>query len=294
MKKMILCLLALCLAMPLASAAAPVTALTHQEVKARIDSNPYLNLIDTRSLEEYEEGHPYMAIHMPLDTIEVQMQGILDGGFSYMEAEMILLGHDTEQVKHAAETVSRLGFTNVSYTADMESWPYELIDINEENARMQRLFGGMDAQDINGNSVRENIFFDSKLTMVNVWATYCNNCIDEMPELGEFARSMQARGVQVIGIVTDTLGYYWEKNDDNIALAQEIVQNTQADYLHLVPDMVMVRNLLPQISAVPTTFFLDQQGNLVGGVYLGARGIDFWEATVQELLSQLPQGDTAQ
>lgn len=42
-------------------------------------------------------------------------------------------------------------------------------------------------QDLAGNSVSESVFSESKLTMVNVWATYCNPCLSEMPGLGELA-----------------------------------------------------------------------------------------------------------
>lgn len=41
--------------------------------------------------------------------------------------------------------------------------------------------------DLKGNPVSQEIFSQSKLTMVNVWATYCNPCPNEMPGLGELA-----------------------------------------------------------------------------------------------------------
>ena len=37
--------------------------------------------------------------------------------------------------------------------------------------------------DMDGNTVTEEVFTQSKLTMVNVWATYCNPCLSEMPDL---------------------------------------------------------------------------------------------------------------
>ena len=33
--------------------------------------------------------------------------------------------------------------------------------------------------DMDGNTVTEEVFTQSKLTMVNVWATYCNPCLSE-------------------------------------------------------------------------------------------------------------------
>ena len=41
--------------------------------------------------------------------------------------------------------------------------------------------------DLEGNPVTQDIFSQSRLTMANVWATYCNPCLSEMPGLGELA-----------------------------------------------------------------------------------------------------------
>ena len=56
--------------------------------------------------------------------------------------------------------------------------------------------------DLEGNAVSQDIFSQSKLTMVNVWATYCNPCLNEMPGLGELAAEHDAEEFQLIGIVS--------------------------------------------------------------------------------------------
>ena len=40
--------------------------------------------------------------------------------------------------------------------------------------------------------------------LINVWASWCGPCIEEMPELDRFARSQAEQGVQVIGLALDT------------------------------------------------------------------------------------------
>ena len=40
--------------------------------------------------------------------------------------------------------------------------------------------------------------------LINVWASWCGPCIDEMPELQRFANSQGATGTQVIGLALDT------------------------------------------------------------------------------------------
>ncbi|MGH8027182.1 MAG: TlpA family protein disulfide reductase [Pseudoxanthomonas sp.] len=40
--------------------------------------------------------------------------------------------------------------------------------------------------------------------LINVWASWCGPCIEEMPELDRYARSQGEKGVQVIGLALDT------------------------------------------------------------------------------------------
>ncbi|HEX7802588.1 MAG TPA: TlpA disulfide reductase family protein [Pseudoxanthomonas sp.] len=40
--------------------------------------------------------------------------------------------------------------------------------------------------------------------LINVWASWCGPCIEEMPELERYARTQGATGVQVIGLALDT------------------------------------------------------------------------------------------
>ncbi|WP_448227617.1 TlpA family protein disulfide reductase [Pseudoxanthomonas mexicana] len=40
--------------------------------------------------------------------------------------------------------------------------------------------------------------------LINVWASWCGPCIEEMPELDRFAATQGREGVQVIGLALDT------------------------------------------------------------------------------------------
>ena len=45
--------------------------------------------------------------------------------------------------------------------------------------------------------------FRGRPLLVNLWASWCGPCIEEMPELDRFARSQSGNGTQVVGIALD-------------------------------------------------------------------------------------------
>ena len=71
-----------------------------------------------------------------------------------------------------------------------EAPPSEDSSLEEEAAPIYITFEG---KNLEGNVVSQDIFSQSRLTMVNVWATYCNPCLNEMPGLGELAAESDRR-----------------------------------------------------------------------------------------------------
>ena len=146
----------------------------------------------------------------------------------------------------------------------------------EEHTPIYITFEGTDLE---GNTVSQDAFSQSKLTMVNVWATYCNPCLSEMPGLGELASEYEPAEFQIIGIVSDV----WEGEDQ--ALVENLVQETGAAYPHLLANVSINQALLSSVSGVPTTFFFDGGGAYLGGV-VGAAEKSTWEELIHELLEE--------
>lgn len=146
----------------------------------------------------------------------------------------------------------------------------------EESAPIFITFEGTD---LDGNTVSQEVFSQSRLTMVNVWATYCSPCLREMPGLGELASEYDRSEFQIIGIVSDV----WEGEDQT--LVESLVQETGAVYPHLLANDSISQALLSSVSAVPTTFFFDGEGAYLGGVVGSAEKSD-WEDLIHELLEE--------
>lgn len=133
--------------------------------------------------------------------------------------------------------------------------------------------------DLDGNAVTSDIFSQSKLTMVNVWATYCGPCLNEMPGLGELAAEHDRAEFQIIGIVSDV------REGEDPSLVEELVQQTGADYPHLLANASIDQAFLAGVSGVPTTFFFDGEGAYLGGI-VGAADKSTWEELIHELLEE--------
>ncbi len=146
--------------------------------------------------------------------------------------------------------------------------------------------GRFSTTDLNGNPVGQTSFRDYDVTMVNIWRTYCGYCLDEMGALGELSREYVDDGVRIMGMVTDVINSDGTLNESQMDLAREIVSCTGADYTHMVPSESLA-GLLSQIYAVPTTLFVDKDGNQVGYAYLQAQDKEQWAQAIEDALSQV-------
>ncbi len=149
----------------------------------------------------------------------------------------------------------------------------------QEEAPLTVVFEG---HDMEGNVVSSDVFSDSKLTMVNVWATYCNPCLREMPELGELAGEYDREDFQIIGIISDVQEGASQKSVD---YAADLIETTGADYTHLFLNESLYFGLLEDVTAVPTTFFIDENGEILD-IVVGAMKKTEWEEKIDALLEE--------
>ena len=110
--------------------------------------------------------------------------------------------------------------------------------------------------DLDGNPVNsKDLFAERKVTMINLWATWCFACKREMPELSELAKEFEEMDCQIVGICTDA------DEEDMVELAKEILRDNGVEYLNLAA-LEDIDKLLPAVS-YPTSFFFDSEGRMV-------------------------------
>jgi len=150
--------------------------------------------------------------------------------------------------------------------------------------------GEFTAQDVNGNEYTQDMFKDYDLTLVNIFTTWCTPCVAEMPELEKLYQQMKDQGVNVVGFVLDVLNEKGEIVQEDLERAQELVERTGVTYPVLLPDSTYLNGRLTGIEAFPETFFVDKNGNVVGGTYSGSGGLEDWLEVVEQELAAL-KGD---
>ena len=122
------------------------------------------------------------------------------------------------------------------------------------------------ATDMEGNTVTESILADYDLTMVNVWATWCGFCIEEMPAFSGLKDSLPDN-VNLITICEDA--------SIEPELTQQILEASGANFTTLAATADMFYGgMLSNVYAFPTTLFLDSEGNPVGEDLVGVPSLD--------------------
>lgn len=163
----------------------------------------------------------------------------------------------------------------------------EPTSVSGEITQNSGILSDFTTTDIDGNKVDASVLGGKKLTMVNIWATFCGPCINEMPDLEKISEEYADKGFQIIGIPVDVVDYYGNIDESQVELAREIIDETGAVYLHLLPSVSLNQAKLSQVTSVPETIFVDENGNQVGESYIGSRSEEQWKEIIDGLMENM-------
>lgn len=137
-------------------------------------------------------------------------------------------------------------------------------------------------KDLEGNEiVSSDVFKENKLTMINIWATFCGPCIREMPDLQKIHEELKEQGVAVLGIIGDT------PDEDNEIAAKKIIETKGVKFINVIPDEEIKSSLIESIAGYPTTLFVDSEGKIVGTVITGSRTKEEYTEIIIELIDSI-------
>lgn len=93
--------------------------------------------------------------------------------------------------------------------------------------------------------------YRGKAVVLNMWATWCMPCVEEMPVLNAIQREFGARGLEVLGLAGD---------DDPQRVRDFMVDHDLEFEVLLDPDGSV--GTMYEITGYPETFFIDREGRI--------------------------------
>ena len=97
--------------------------------------------------------------------------------------------------------------------------------------------------------------FRGKVVLLNVWATWCAPCREEMPALDRVQKQLGGPGFEVLALSIDTGG---------TAAVKRFYDDTGVRSLALYVDPTMRATAALGAMGVPTTLLIDRQGREIG------------------------------
>ena len=96
--------------------------ITAEEAKKIMDSGEEHIILDTREQDEFDEGHIPGAILIPYTEIENKAEAMLPD----KDKLILVYCRSGRRSKIAAESLAKLGYTNVKEFGGIIDWPYEV------------------------------------------------------------------------------------------------------------------------------------------------------------------------
>jgi thiol-disulfide isomerase/thioredoxin len=137
--------------------------------------------------------------------------------------------------------------------ADAKNLNFSVMDINDRPVDMRQHYG--------------------KVVIVDFWDTWCGPCKMEIPHFIELYSQYRGKGLEIVGVAfgrngKDAVKQFTQQNGMNYT---STLFNEEAQKMFGAPQ------------AIPTTYIIDQQGNVVDKV-VGYRDKSYFEAKIKSLL----------
>lgn len=185
------------------------------------------------------------------------------------------------------------------------------------------VFGEFRTNDTEYREVTQDIFSESDVTMVYIWATFSEQCITELGQLAEISAQYQAQNVensalqaedvenakytenaeyknraentgriqhaqkpfQIVGIPIDTLDQSGSASSVQIHEIRKIMKESQADFRQILPSYHLIVIKLKEVTELPEIVFVDQNGYQLGEIRKGFEEERNWNAIIDEMIA---------
>ena len=125
--------------------------------------------------------------------------------------------------------------------------------------------------------------FKGKPLLLDLWATKCGGCVQEIPSFIEIHHAYANRGLAVVGISMDILYEDLKGPAEAWSLVNPFVEAHKVDYPILMGDDGITKRY--SVEALPATYLIDRHGR-IAATYVGIVDRVNVEANIQSLLAE--------
>lgn len=184
----------------------------------------------------------------------------------------------TEEEARADQEAVRTDFELIQSALIQQLQTGEWVEPVDPDDRLIGQTLEFETTDLDGNPVSSaDLFKDNKITMVNLWGSWCVNCVNEMAELAQLHHRLQEKGCGIVGLEFE------QKPIESVAdTARAVMTANGTTY----PNAIKPQGnpILDQFSSYPTTLFVDSEGRILTYPIIGA-AVQQYEPTVEALLA---------
>jgi thiol-disulfide isomerase/thioredoxin len=121
----------------------------------------------------------------------------------------------------------------------------------------------------------------SELTLLNFWATWCDPCVEEFPDLVTLTKTYETNDLRVLFVSAD-----FERNLPSVRDFLVKQNFNFVSYYKKEKDNIFVNAMNPEWSgALPATFIYDKAGNMLD-FWIGKKTLKELEAIINKHLMQ--------
>ncbi len=147
------------------------------------------------------------------------------------------------------------------------------------------IFESFSTTDIYGNPQDEDLILSSRYTLILIWSTNCNPCIEGMPNMEAVYQEYKDAGINILGIVVDIQDQDGNAVSETVANAVSIVDAKGVTFTNTQIPAPIMTFLYDEIQYTPTAFFVDNTGTIVSELYIGEKEFDEWSEAIEELIN---------
>ena len=160
----------------------------------------------------------------------------------------------------------------------------ESIDASAAGMTASANASSFTGKDLDGNDVSsDELFSKNKVTVMNFWFTTCKPCVGELGDLENLNKELAEKGGQVVGVNSFTL----DGHKGEIADAKDVLSKKGVTYKNIwFKSDSEVGKFTSNLFSFPTTYVIDQNGNIVGEPIVGAISSAEQRAALDKLIDQ--------